>query len=330
MSSAIENAQILVTGASGFVGGHLTRRLVGMGARVRTLCRPTSRFDALTDVQLDRCIGNLTDPISLAKACEGVDYVFHSAGLVNAPNDETYIAANGEGTKNVCAAARSASPGLKRLVYISSMAAAGPAPVGKLIDEEMPAHPITPYGASKRLGEKWVQQFDLPWSIIRPPAVYGPWDKAVLPLFLMARWHVSPLVAPQGVASVVYVENLVDGIIQSALRPEAVGQTFYVADEKPLSRKELARLIQDAVDTWAMPLPVPAWLVRTAARTSEAVGKGFKLSTFFDRHKATDLLELNWGCRIDHARMFLGYNPQVSTAEGMQRTAQWYRGKGWI
>lgn len=330
MSSAIENAQILVTGASGFVGGHLTRRLARMGGRVRILCRPTSRLDALSDFQLDRCEGDLTDPISLARACQGVDYVFHSGGLVSAPNDEAYIAANGEGTKNVCAAARSASPGLVRFVYISSMAAAGPAPLGKLIDEEMPAQPITPYGASKRLGEKWVKQFDLPWSIVRPPAVYGPWDKAVLPLFQMARWHLSPVVAARGIASVVYVENLVDGIIQSALRPEAVGQTFYVADSEPLTRRDLARLIQEAVDTWALPLPVPAWVVRTASRVSEALARGFGQAAFFDRHKATDLLTLNWGCRIDHARRFLGYEPSVSTKDGMKLTADWYRAKGWI
>ena len=330
MSSAIADAQILVTGASGFVGGHLVRRLSGMGGRIRILCRRTSKLDALSDLTYDRFEGDLTDPLSLARASEGVDYVFHSGGLVSAPNDETYIAANGEGTKNACAAAKSAAPGLKRFVYISSMAAAGPGPQGKLIDEEMPAKPITPYGASKRLGEKWVQQFDIPWSIIRPPAVYGPWDKAVLPLFQMARWHVSAVVASRGMTSVVYVDNLVEGIIQSAVSPTSVGQTFYVADEPALTRADLARQMQAAVGTWAVPLPVPNWVVRSAARVSEAIAKGFGTSAFFDRHKATDLLTLNWACSIEHARRFLGYVPHVSTAEGFKRTADWYRRMGWL
>ncbi len=301
-----------------------------MGGRLRILCRPTSRLDALSDLTFQRFEGDLTDPLSLAKACEGADYVFHSGGLTSAPDDETYIAANGEGTKNVCAAAKSKASGLRRFVYISSMAAAGPGPAGKLIDEEMPAQPITPYGASKRLGEKWVQQFDLPWTIIRPPAVYGPWDKAILPLFQMARWHLSAVVAAQGVASVVYVENLVEGIVQSAVRPEAVSQTFYIADSQPLTRADLAQHMQEAVGTWAVPLPVPSWVVRSAARVSEAFAKGFGKTAFFDRHKATDLLALNWGCSIEHARRFLGYEPQVTTRVGMKRTADWYRLKGWL
>jgi nucleoside-diphosphate-sugar epimerase len=330
MSSAIADARILVTGASGFVGGHVARRLSGLGAKLRILARPTSRLTGLAGITFERCDGDLTDPISLARAADGVDFVFHSGGLTSAPNDETYIAVNGEGTKNVCAAAKSAAPSLRRLVYISSMAAAGPAPEGSLIDEELPPRPITPYGASKRLGEKWVQQFDVPWTIIRPPAVYGPEDEAILPLFRMAAWHLKAVVGKGGIASVVYVDNLVDGLVQAATRPEAVGQLFYVADAEPLSRAELARIMQEAVGTWAVPVTVPAWVVRSAARLSEAFAKGFGKVAFFDRHKAADLLTLNWGCRIDHARRFLGYVPRVPTPEGMARTAAWYRQEGWL
>jgi nucleoside-diphosphate-sugar epimerase len=330
MSSAIADASVLVTGASGFVGGHVARRLSALGAHLRILCRPTSKLDGLSGIRFERFEGDLTNPVSLLRASEGVDFVFHSGGLTSAPDEEAYIAANGEGTKNACAAARSAAPSLRRFVYISSMAAAGPAPPGQLIDEELPARPITPYGASKRLGEKWVHQFDLPWTIIRPPAVYGPEDRAILPLFQMAGWHLKAVVAPRGVASVVFVDNLVDGIVQSALRPEAVGQTFYVADEQPLTRREIAAIMQEAVGTWAVPLPVPAWAVRGAARISEAVARGFGKVAFFDRHKAADLLALNWGCRIDHARRFLGYEPRVATREGMRITAEWYRKEGWI
>lgn len=319
-----------MTGASGFVGGHLARRLAGLGASLRILVRPTSKLSGLAGIKFERCPGDLTDPLSLARAALGVDFVFHSGGLTSARDDATFIAVNGEGTKNACAAAKSAAPSLRRFVYISSMAAAGPGQVGRPIDEEMPAHPITPYGASKRLGEKWVQQFDFPWTMIRPPAVYGPEDVAILPLFRIAAWHLRAVVGAGGVASVVFVDNLVDGLIQAALRPEAVGQIFYVADAEPLSRRELARLMQEAVGTWAVPVTVPAWIVREAARISEAFAKGFGSVAFFDRHKATDLLAKNWGCRIDHARRFLGYEPRVSTREGLARTAAWYKNAGWI
>ena len=330
MSSAIADARVLVTGATGFVGGHLARRLASLGAHLRVLARPTSNLSGLESIPYERCDGDLTDPVSLARAADSVDFVFHSGGLVAAPSEETFIRVNGEGTKNMCAGAKSAAPALRRFVYISSMAAAGPAPPGKLIDEEMPARPITPYGASKRLGEKWVQQFEFPWTTIRPPAVYGPEDKAILPLFRMAAWHFKAVVAKDGVASVVFVDNLVDGIIQSALSPGAVGQTFYVADELPLPRLELMNLIQEAVGTWAVAVNVPDWVVKAAGRITESVAKGFGKVALFDRDKARDLLAPNWGCRIDHARRFLSYEPRFTTSEGMRLTAAWYRRQGWI
>jgi nucleoside-diphosphate-sugar epimerase len=330
MSSAIADSEILVTGASGFVGGHLVRSLTRMGGRIRVLARSTSRLDHIRDTDFSLFEGDLTDPISLARAAENVDYVFHVGGLISAPDDQTYIAVNGDGTKNVCAAAKAKAPDLKRFVYVSSMAAAGPGEGRNLITEEMPARPITPYGASKRLGEKWVQQFDFHWTVIRPPAVYGPEDRAVLDLFKLASNHLRVSLGAGGIASVAYIDNLVDGIIKSAIRPEAVENIFYIADDEPLERTELMSLIQQAVDTWSVPLHVPAWGVRFAARIAESAARGFGGVAFFDRHKATDLLTENWACSIDKARTLLDYNPAVDTTTGMTRTAKWYRQAGWI
>ena len=332
MSSAITNEapRVLVTGASGFIGRHLVSALTGRGAHVRVLARRSSDLGPLHDVRFERCEGDLTDPRSLANAVDGVDYIYHAGGLIKAPNDETFIAVNGDGTKNLCAAAKAGAPRLKRFLYISSMAASGPGPVGKLIDEEMPVRPITPYGASKRLGEKWVQQFDFLWTIVRPPAVYGPGDRAVLQLVQVGAHHIRASLGPDGIASVVYVDNLVDGIILAAERPEGVSQTFFIADERSLSRKELTRMIQRALDTWSVPIHFPAWFVRLAAQISESIARGFGRTALFDSHKAEELLARNWACSIDKARMLLGYDPKVPTEEGMQRTARWYREAGWI
>jgi nucleoside-diphosphate-sugar epimerase len=146
----------------------------------------------------------------------------------------------------------------------------------------------------------------------------------------MAAHHIRPTLGHNGLTSVVFVDNLVDGIVRAAERPEGVGQIFLITDHQPYRRRELARMIQEAVDTWAVPVHFPAWTVRLAARLSEAVAFGFGRVPFFTRHKAQELLARNWACRIDKARMLLGYEPRVATPDGFRQTALFYKNEGWI
>lgn len=319
-----------MTGASGFVGGHLARALASSGYRLRLLARAASDLAALDGISFRRVEGDLADPTSLIDAVQDVHYIFHAGGLIKARSDEEFIQVNGEGTKNLAAAAKVHAPGLKRFVYVSSMAAGGPGPGAQPMDESTPVKPITPYGASKRLGEKWLQTFDLHWTIVRPPAVYGPGDRGLLQIFRIVARHIRPSLGADGMVSAVYVDNLVDGLLQAALRPEAVSQIFYVADDPPVRKSEFARMIQSALDTWALPVHFPAWAVRLAARVSGAVARGFGRTALFDTHKANELLATNWACRIDKARLLLRYEPRVATAEGLKRTVAWYRRAGWV
>jgi nucleoside-diphosphate-sugar epimerase len=328
--NATDTPAVLVTGASGFIGGRLACALASRGYDVRVLARASSDLSSLQTIDYRRFEGDLTDPVSLIAAVSNADYIYHVGGLIKAPSDDVFAAVNGEGTKNLAAAARTHAPGLKRLLYVSSIAAVGPGPPGGLIDELTPARPITPYGASKRLGEKWLQQFDCHWTIVRPPAVYGPGDRGMFDLFQLAARHIRPTLGSDGRISVAYVDNLVEGIILAAERPEGVGQIFVLTDGEVLGRKQLARMIKAAVNTWAVPIHFPAWVVRSVARLSEAVATGFGRVAFFDRHKARELLATNWACNIDKAKLLLGYAPAVPTAEGLKKTAAWYRQEGWI
>lgn len=327
---AIADSEVLVTGASGFVGGHLARALASAGSRLRVLARTSSDLSALEGTPFQRVDGDLSDPVSLVDAVQGVHYIFHAGGLIKARTDDEFIRVNGEGTKNLAAAAKAHAPDLRRFVYVSSMAAAGPGRELQPMDETSPVKPITPYGASKRLGEKWLQSFDLLWTIVRPPAVYGPGDRGMLQIFRIVARHIRPALGRDGILSVVYVDNLVDGLIQAALRPEAVGQIFYVADDPPVGRRELTRMIQSAFDTWAVPVRFPGWIVRLAARISGAAAAGFGQSALFDAHKADELLATNWACRIDKARLLLRYEPRTATSDGLKRTVAWYRQAGWV
>lgn len=321
---------VLITGASGFIGRHLARTLASRGYRLRVVARRSSDLTDLEDIEYERFDADLTDPVSLIEPVKNVDYVYHLGGLIKARTDDEFIAVNGDGTKNLCAAAKAHAPRLKRFLYVSSMAASGPGKPGVVFDETLPVNPITPYGASKRLGEKWVQQFDFLWTIVRPPAVYGPGDRGMLEIFQLVSRHVRPTLGKEGMVSVAYVDNLVDGIILAAERPEGVQQIFFLADEPPLSKAHLARMIQTALDTWAVPIHFPAWAVRLAARVSGSVASGFGKVALFDSNKANELLAENWACKTDKAQLLLGYTPRVETELGLRRTAIWYKQKGWL
>lgn len=329
-ANTAEPPTVLVTGASGFVGGHLARALHAKGYRLRLLARPTSNLTKLASLDFERIEGDVTDPVSLIPAIENVDYIFHAGGLIKANSDVAFIEANGDGTKNVCAVAQIHAPKLKRMVYISSQAASGPGDGLKPKDEMAPCAPLTPYGASKRLGEKWVQQFKIPWTIVRPVAVYGPEDRGMFEFYRVIANHLRPILGPDGYASVVYIDNLIDGIIRAGERPEGMEQIFFIADDSSYKKSEMAKIVQAALQTWAVPIRFPAWAVRLVARVTESIAKGFGHTALFDSHKANELLAENWLVSFEKARMLLGYTPQVATDDGLRRTAAWYLKEGWL
>ena len=175
---------VLVTGATGFIGSHLAERLLADGHRVRCLVRRTANRRWLGDPRLELADGSITEPSSLPAAVAGIDIIFHVAGLTAARSREEFFRGNHDGTKNMLeAAARAGKP--LRFVHVSSQAAAGPSPTATPIDESFPCRPITAYGESKRAAEEEVLKYadQFPITIVRPPAVYGPRDNGVYTFF---------------------------------------------------------------------------------------------------------------------------------------------------
>jgi len=326
--------KVLVTGATGFLGSHVAERLANDGHQVRALVRPTSDRRFLAGFPHEEALGDVTEPASLAAALNGVDVVVHTAGLVKARSAAQFDAVNAQGTANLLAAADRAVPHLRRLVYVSSLAAHGPSEDGQPRPPDAPPRPITAYGRSKLRGEEMVRA----WSrsdravIIRPPVIYGPRDPSLLPFFQLARWRIAPLLSGgRNRVSVIYVEDAADAIARAATADaDVASKTYCVGDGNIYSWRELLAAVEEAVGRRAFRLSSPRWAFDAAALLSEAYGLLRRRAVALTREKVLEMSQPFWVCSNEAIQRDLGWSPQVDLREGARRTAQWYRQQGWL
>lgn len=326
-------ATAFLTGANGFVGSHLARALLAQGYYVRALIRPHANRNLVSDLDIDWITGDLDDRDALARGCEGVTWVIHVAGRVKAPDAGAFHHANHTGTVNLIETVAAAAPSIKRFVYISSLAAGGPAENGVPRSEDHPDNPIAPYGESKLAGELAVMSRAdrLPVVSIRPPAVYGPGDTEILGFFQAVRWHLKPVFGDRVLRiSLVYISDLIDGILLALTSTRATGQVFYIADECLYTLAELEDWMQEALGTWALRVNVPGKLLMALAHAAEFAGRVGRFSPALNRNRAQDFLQRDWACNVSKAREMLGFQARIPFAEGARKTVAWYRRQGWL
>jgi dihydroflavonol-4-reductase len=240
----------------------------------------------------------------------------------------TFAAVNAEGTRAVATAARDAGA---RLVHVSSLAAAGPAPATAPHREGDAPHPVTPYGASKLASEQIVEATaGLRSIILRPGVVYGPTDRAVFPLFQAARRGVLPLVGRPGAAyTFIYVDDVVRTIVAAVEKTGASG-TVFVGHPVPVGSLDLLDAIQAAVGRKAGVIQVPMALTYVAAVAADLAGRVLRTPMPLNLWRYAELAAEGFVCRVDRMRDELGVTASVDLREGMARTAAWYREAGWL
>jgi uncharacterized protein YbjT (DUF2867 family) len=299
---------LAVTGGTGFVGSHLLRMALGQGYDVRALTRgwkPPEDEIAWVDGALDR-------PDTLVKLCTGADAVIHIAGLINAPNRAGFEAVNVGGTAKLVDAARRS--GVRRFVHISSLAAREPK--------------LSAYGWSKAKSERLLAASGLDWTVIRPPAVYGPGDRETLELFKMARRGLVAL-PPKGRFSVLHVEDLCRLILAVLDDPESRSETYEPDDgrEGGWEHRHFARTLGRLYGRRAFALSMPKPVLHVAAR----------IDRLFRRSKAKLTPDRvgyychpDWVAAAQRRPPSRLWAPQVRTPAGLKATADWYREQGWL
>ena len=234
--------KILLTGASGFVGSHILDSLRGRGLPTVLLLRPTSqkRFISRHLGEVEVRPGSIGDPASLRQAMAGITHVIHCAGATKAARVAGFYEVNQAGTRNVVAAINEQSGPVRRLVHISSLAAAGPARPEKPAREEDVPGPVSEYGKSKLAGELEVRNHcRVEHVILRPPAVYGPRDEEFLRLFRAVKRHVWPRASSAQALSLVYVKDLAEAVAACLNHPAAAGQTYFVAAREVVTARSM-------------------------------------------------------------------------------------------
>lgn len=322
--------RFLLTGGTGFVGGHLAARLASRGHEVVALARSREQFAGLERLGVRPAHGSLDDAVSLRAALEGCEAVLHVAGLTAGSSGELHRV-NAAGTERLLAAARAAAPPPRRFLYVSSQAALGPSPPGRPLAEDAPCHPVTDYGRSKLAGERATMSGSLPWTIVRPPAVYGPADREFLQLFRVARTGFVPVFGDgTQELSLVFVTDLVEAIEMAVLSERAEGRIYHVAHRTPVSSGEVARQAAAALGRRARVVGIPGTLATPVVALAGAVARLAGARTVLSRDKMHEFLAPSWLLDCSRARDELGFEASTDLATGFRLTAAWYRENGWL
>jgi nucleoside-diphosphate-sugar epimerase len=275
--------------------------------------------------------GDLQDQAALSHAVQGMDIVFHLAAVTRARSEEEYLQANAHGTLRLVEALQAAQPRPQRLIYLSSLAAAGPAREGKPIQRNDIPRPITAYGRSKLMGERYCQRAlnDLRVLMLRAPAVYGPRDRDLRLCFLLAARGLLPVPrGPERFLQFIHVNDLIDALLLAATA-DATG-VYHVAESRPYAWSEIAVWLAQAVGRRVRAIRIPPWVVHAAAMLSECGAAAIGRATIFNREKAREMLAPGWLCETESAKRDLGFEGRIPLPVGLNGTAAWYRERGWL
>ena len=325
-----------LTGGTGFVGSWVAEELLARGYRVRALVRSDPKWLDGLDVETVR--GDLGDADALRQGVDGADVVVHVAGLTRARDQATLDRANVEGTIRLLEAVRERAPDVRRVLVTSSLEAMGPnhvTPDGTPIpatEADVP-RPVSMYGLSKARMETavWAQFPDLPVTVVRPPAVYGPREADIYEMIKGASRGLFPIVGDGETPrlSLVHVRDLARGMVDLLEASEAEGETYFLGSERGYTWQEVRSAVEAALGRRTLKLPVPGALMGVAGALSEGVGRLAGTLPPLTRDKA-EAARHAWVCSIEKATNDVGYAPQVGLGEGMAETVTWYRRNGWL
>ncbi len=320
-----------VTGATGFVGGHLVDRLLAAGDDVVALVRSPDKAAALASRGVRLVVGDLANRAALREGAEGADVVYHAAALLGAPSEAQFVRGNRDGTASVLDVVSEQAPNA-RFVQVSSLAAAGPAERGRPRTSAQPDAPVTGYGRSKLAADDVVRESGLRWVIARPPAVYGPRDRDnFIKIYRLARVGVAPIFGDgKQELSLVCVPDLAEGLRLAGSATGIERGVFFLNHPEVVRSVDIVQTIGRQLGRAPRLIPLPRPLAVGALAVTDAMARFRHQPTLLRPDKVNDFFAPAWTADPAPFMQATGWSPQYNLRRGLELTFQWYREAGWL
>lgn len=328
---------ILITGATGFIGGFIVDEALSKDMQVWVAVRPTSSRKYLTDNRIQFLELNLDNKEQMKEKMRDLrfDYVVHAAGATKCLHAEDFFRSNTDGTKNLVQALIELQMPLKRFVFVSSLSVYGPVaeeqPYREICSSDTP-QPNTAYGRSKLAAEQYIESLSgFPYVILQPTGVYGPRERDYFMMAKSIKSHTDFSVGykPQDL-TFVYVLDVVQAIFL-ALDCQKTGGKYMLSDGDVYSSRTFSDLIhRELGKPWLLRIKAPIWLLRIITFCGEYIGRMTGKISALNNDKYNIMKQRNWRCDIKPAINDLGYKPKYQLEEGVKLTIKWYKDNGWL
>lgn len=322
---------ILVTGGTGFIGSCLVKKLTESGEKPVCLVLPGEDFNQIENLGAKIVFGDITDKKSLYGVLKDITVIYHLAASVDSTDSNIVNLVNVEGTKNLFDVCIELKLPLKRFLFVSSVAAAGPVNKGEIQTEDKIPNPVSDYGISKMKAEKYIMSLKnkIPVTIVRLPLVYGPRSNGGLyTAFKLVSKHLE-LKFPSMETNIAFVEDIAAGMIEAVASKRAIGEIFYIGEDRVYNTRELVKIIKSVLKKKTLVIPVSAGFLYFFCYIFEIYAKITGKDPVLRKKNLDEYFKYRyWGCSMAKAETYFNYRAKVSFAEGIKRTYEWYRNNG--